>query len=274
MGDPGPTDHPSTEPRGPTPPGGRIQCERCGFWNPDHEHRCGRCQHRLPRPDAGPYQQSLPLDLERPKVIPFKTMAAERVPPRPAAPAPRRSSTRTAPGRRTPPGQSSLDLTSPARYETAPPPAVYCDAPVAPPLLRSAALAVDGVFLGVGLALFGLAVYLIGGRIVLSLKTAPYLGGVVFALAVFYKVFFSVLGRDSAGLRCLGLRLINFDGQRPGVDQRLFRLVAACLSLAGLGAGLLWALLDREMLTWHDHISQTFLTTGEPDPPPVPLRRA
>jgi len=34
------------------------------------------------------------------------------------------------------------------------------------------------------------------------------------------------------------------------------------LSLCSLGLGLVWALVDEESLTWHDHISKTFPTAG------------
>jgi len=55
---------------------------------------------------------------------------------------------------------------------------------------------------------------------------------------------------------------INFDGKTPDRDQRLLRLGASVLSLASVGLGLMWALVDEEHLTWHDHISKTFPSVG------------
>jgi uncharacterized RDD family membrane protein YckC len=56
------------------------------------------------------------------------------------------------------------------------------------------------------------------------------------------------------------LRLLNFDGRPPTREQRMLRLGASFLSVLSAGLGLLWALVDEESLTWHDHISQTFPT--------------
>jgi hypothetical protein len=54
--------------------------------------------------------------------------------------------------------------------------------------------------------------------------------------------------------------LVNFDGQKPTQRQRFQRLASGFLSLFAAGLGLLWALVDEETLTWHDHISRTFPT--------------
>jgi len=56
------------------------------------------------------------------------------------------------------------------------------------------------------------------------------------------------------------LKLVNFDGQPPDLRQRLCRSGFALLSMAAGAVGLIWALVDEEALTWHDHISRTFPT--------------
>jgi hypothetical protein len=53
---------------------------------------------------------------------------------------------------------------------------------------------------------------------------------------------------------------VDFDGRRPDREQRGVRQVAGLLSLLSAGLGLVWALVDEEKLTWHDHISKTFPT--------------
>jgi uncharacterized RDD family membrane protein YckC len=63
-------------------------------------------------------------------------------------------------------------------------------------------------------------------------------------------------------MRFAGLRLVDFDGRKPHRDARLLRQAAGFLSLCSLGLGLVWALVDEESLTWHDHISKTFPTAG------------
>jgi hypothetical protein len=53
---------------------------------------------------------------------------------------------------------------------------------------------------------------------------------------------------------------VNFDGQRPTQRERLQRFAWSAVSVLPAGLGLLWALVDEENLTWHDHSSKTFLT--------------
>jgi uncharacterized RDD family membrane protein YckC len=62
-------------------------------------------------------------------------------------------------------------------------------------------------------------------------------------------------------MRFAGLHLVDFDGRRPDREQRAIRQVAGLLSVLSAGLGLVWALVDEENLTWHDHISKTFPTT-------------
>ncbi len=273
----------------------RMRCQHCGFWNAEDEHRCARCQSRLrpagptdyvaprtaavpaPRPEetpperpaeTGPYQRPLPLDPER-KIIPFESIAPGRIAPRAAPPQSKPGAQHGGPKRKTPVAQQAFDFAPPpVRLQTAPQPAVYCDAPVAPAMRRFAASATDGGLVLAGFGLFLVSFHLLGGRISPVEKAAPYLGGVLLALTLFYKAFWCILGRDSMGLHMVQLRLLNFDGHPPTPRQRVVRLVAACLSVAGIGAGLLWALLDREKLTWHDHISKTFLTVYDRHPSP------
>jgi hypothetical protein len=66
-------------------------------------------------------------------------------------------------------------------------------------------------------------------------------------------------------MHCTRLRLTNFDGFPAEPGQRALRFLGTCLSMATCGAGLLWALVDEESLTWQDHISKTFPTFREPE---------
>ncbi len=77
-----------------------------------------------------------------------------------------------------------------------------------------------------------------------------------------YRVLWCLGGGDTPGMRFAGLRLVDFDGRRPEREQRTIRLAASLLSIISAGLGLVWALVDEESLTWHDHISKTFPTPG------------
>jgi hypothetical protein len=56
--------------------------------------------------------------------------------------------------------------------------------------------------------------------------------------------------------------VLDFDGRPPSRKQRLLRIAAGLLSVLPAGIGFLWALMDEEHLTFHDHISQTFTAAG------------
>jgi len=94
--------------------------------------------------------------------------------------------------------------------------------------------------------------------------TAALIYGAAFALLLlFYKLLACVRAGQSPGARMMGLRLLHFGGRPADRRQRLLRLASGCLSLLPLGVGFLWALVDEERLTFHDHITQTFATPAK-----------
>ena len=122
------------------------------------------------------------------------------------------------------------------------------------------AAAIDASIVTIAIALFGVVFRLAGGQFVFNATTLPCYAVVATALMVFYRLLWCLANGDSAGMRWTRLLLVNFDGQMPTRSQRLSRAASGFLSLAAGGLGLLWALVDEETLTWHDHISKTFPT--------------
>ena len=171
-----------------------------------------------------------------------------------------RSRTAVRPRRATDP-QSALDFPETALAVQRPSVGdmIYCDAPVALPGHRLLAAAVDTSMVLIGLGIF-LLIFFLGGDLVISRQTAPFLLAVGAVIALFYRSIWYFGNRDTPGMRFAGLRLVDFDGKRPDRDQRAMRQVAGLLSLMAAGLGLVWALVDEESLTWHDHISKTFPT--------------
>ena len=139
---------------------------------------------------------------------------------------------------------------------------IYCDAPVALPVHRLMAAVADAAMIAIALGLFLAIFYLSGGRIVFSKASALLFVGVAAAVTFLYRLLWCLGDGDTPGMHFVGLRLVDFDGRRPAREQRNVRLAASILSLASAGLGLLWALVDEENLTWHDHISKTFPTPG------------
>jgi uncharacterized RDD family membrane protein YckC len=77
------------------------------------------------------------------------------------------------------------------------------------------------------------------------------------ASALFFGLFWT--RGQTLGMRAWRLRIVTVDGRGPGWGQALTRFVAAGVSLAALGAGFLWVLVDRDRLAWHDRWSGTRL---------------
>ena len=220
-------------------------------------------------PAAG-YQPSLFRDpLHGPKVVPIPMLT-----PRPHAAerkTPRVSGTRT-PGGRTSAArhgadfQQSLDFLNdpfaPSPLGTEVEAVIYCDAPVALPVHRIMAAAADASMISIAAGAFLSIFYLSGGPIVFTKPSVLLFAGVIGVVAVLYRLLWCLGNGDTPGMQFAGLRLVNFDGRLPDREQRLTRLAGSILSLASAGLGLVWALVDEENLTWHDHISKTFPSPG------------
>jgi uncharacterized RDD family membrane protein YckC len=219
----------------------------------------------------GTYQPWLFRDPSQgPKVVPIPTLTPR---PHPGVRKHRAQSTArpqdlraNAPARRTADSQQSLDFhagsTAEASLGTEVEAVIYCDAPVALPVHRLMAVAADASMIAIALGLFLAIFYLSGGRLVFTKSSLMLFAGVIGAVVFLYRMLWCLGGGDTPGMRFAGLRLVDFDGRRPEREQRTIRLAASMLSIVSAGLGLVWALVDEESLTWHDHISKTFPTPG------------
>lgn len=258
-----------------------MECRYCRAWNNEEEHRCARCGRRLhlanarPAPEPYPIQTATaPALLEMREPAPVKVVNEPTEAPRPvyqrtlfrempqvlpALPEPgvrrpaRNRSSR--PGRRAYEGQGAFDFDAASDAGV-----IYCDAPVALPVHRAMAVALDSSLVLAAFGIFLVTFHIAGGTVVLNKETVPSFAGVAVLFGVLYRLLFCLSGGDTAGYRWTQLRLLNFDGQPPTREQRMVRFGASLLSVLSAGLGLLWALVDEESLTWHDHISQTFPT--------------
>jgi uncharacterized RDD family membrane protein YckC len=258
-----------------------MECRYCRAWNDEAEHRCARCGRRLHLAGGRPALEPYPIQTatapallemrespvprtateppEAPRPVYQRTLFREMPQALPALPEPtvrRPVRSRAARrGRRTYQGQGAFDFTAEPDGGV-----IYCDAPVALPVHRAMAAGLDSSLVLAAFGIFLVIFHLAGGTVVLNKETIPSFVGVAVLFWALYCLLFCLSGGDTAGYRWTQLRLLNFDGQPPTREQRMVRFGASLLSLLSAGLGLLWALVDEETLTWHDHISETFPT--------------
>ena len=203
------------------------------------------------------YQRTLFSSRDVPQVVPIESFT-------PKASAHARTRTAESPRtrtRRADPDQQTLEFTAPAAEpDTEAQTVIGCDAPVALPAHRIMAAAADFSLMAVAMAMFLGVFRLCGGEVMLTKQTAPLFAVVALVFALLYKALWCFGNGDTAGMRWAHLRLVDFDGERPGRRQRFYRVFSGLLSLGAAGLGVMWALVDEESLTWHDHISKTFPT--------------
>ena len=74
----------------------------------------------------------------------------------------------------------------------------------------------------------------------------------VLALSAAYFAVSWTRGGQTIGMRAWRLRVVRADGSALGLGHALLRFFVALVSLAALGLGFWWALIDRRRRTWHD----------------------
>jgi uncharacterized RDD family membrane protein YckC len=137
---------------------------------------------------------------------------------------------------------------------------IFCNARAASAAHRFVATALDASLILTALGLFVGSFAIGGGPVNLDKTTMSAIVAGAALIWLFYHILFCLANGDTPGMRWTQLHLVNFDGRRPRRNQRMQRLFASCLSVAAAFLGIIWALVDEESLTWHDHISKTFPT--------------
>jgi len=133
--------------------------------------------------------------------------------------------------------------------------------PLAPLGRRFVAGVADLGVLLLGGALFGLIFWFAGGRIsFLPLDFAVLAFVSIFFVTAYFGAFTALAGA-TPGLLLFGLEVRNWEGQFPTTRESLWRAFGYLVSAAALMLGFVWALMDSESLSWHDHMSSTFITT-------------
>lgn len=119
---------------------------------------------------------------------------------------------------------------------------------------RLAALLYDAALLfSVLLLATALATLLNGGDQLSATVLRPFLGLIVI---VFFGGFWRN-GGQTLGMRAWRLTLFSTRSDKISWATVVLRLLVATLSIACLGAGYWWALIDAQRRTWHDMASAT-----------------
>ena len=162
--------------------------------------------------------------------------------------------------RRRPPDQPHLDFFGHDELLIQPQSNIICDAPVAPASLRIQAGIIDGLLMAIG-AGFGVAIFrYFDGEVSFDKQSLLFLLTGLITVPLFYKLLWTIGGTDTVGIRSVGLRLVDFDGNPPSHERRYQRLFGSMISLLAAGLGMIWVFLDQDCLSWHDHMSSTFPT--------------
>lgn len=80
--------------------------------------------------------------------------------------------------------------------------------------------------------------------------------GPVLLTAAYFIVLHSC-GGQTIGKIFMGIRVVQEDGLYPSPGRSFLRLVGYLVSALPLGAGFLWAVLDKRHEAWHDKLVRT-----------------
>ncbi|HET9402616.1 MAG TPA: RDD family protein, partial [Candidatus Acidoferrales bacterium] len=103
----------------------------------------------------------------------------------------------------------------------------------------------------------------LGGRFAAGKTEVLICLATVGLLAAQYFTLFTVMGGTTPGMMITGLRLVSFEGDAPAPSQLVWRSIGYLISGGTAFLGYLWSLWDEDELTWHDRISQTYITPAE-----------
>jgi uncharacterized RDD family membrane protein YckC len=218
--------------------------------------------------------RTAPLPVARPQVAPRQVTAPQvtaqvtaQFTPEPPPEKPARNARKNGKASRTPSEQEQFDFVASAPVgkvlKTGGPAQVYSNRPVATPIHRFVAGAMDSAMVLLAFGMFMGITQLMGAGFGTG-KTFWILMGASFAMiSALYGLLFALMGQETAGMHWTDLQLITFDGFPVDGRSRAARVASTWLSFCSGGLGLVWALADEETLTWQDHISKTFPTVRE-----------
>lgn len=122
---------------------------------------------------------------------------------------------------------------------------------------RLAAIFYDSILLMALLILFAFPWVVVANK--LNFESIWGLRLITVSLIVSFYIFFWLTKQQTLGMTTWRLKLVDSNGNTPNIAQCITRLCAALFSIACLGLGYLWMLVDKDQMTWHDRLSKTEL---------------
>jgi len=130
---------------------------------------------------------------------------------------------------------------------------------LAPRSGRCVAGLLDALILLLGYGMFAVAFWRIGGQVSLQPGFLALIGSILVLLLVAYFTVNVAWASTTPGLLAKGFEIRRMDSGRPTVADALIRAFGVLVSLAALGLGFVWCLVDSDSLTWHDRMSRTVI---------------
>lgn len=103
----------------------------------------------------------------------------------------------------------------------------------------------------------------LGGHFTLSKLSAAVCVATFAVVYMQYFALFTIFGGTTPGMMMRGLQVVSFSGDMPTPRQMILRSVGYMLSAGTFFLGFLWAMWDSDELTWHDHLSRTYLSVEQ-----------
>lgn len=123
---------------------------------------------------------------------------------------------------------------------------------------RLAAIVYDGFLItALWFLIAGILVSLNGGEAPPLWVSQYLLFPTLITATVLFNVWFWTHGGQSLGMRAWRIKVVDTTGKPITIIHGIKRCLFSVISLAALGAGYFWMLVDKEKSTWHDRWSNT-----------------
>ena len=117
----------------------------------------------------------------------------------------------------------------------------------------------DALVLVLGAAVFEVIFWRFCGPLSLVPLNIFVLGLIGVLLVFAYFAVFTAIASGTPGLLWMGCEIRNIQGDYPTLRESCWRGFGVLVSLSALMLGFVWACVDSNGLTWHDHMSGTVI---------------